>query len=63
MSGNSEAQMTEKEALEWVRRRKDELGRWPMRRYRVEGSRCGNSGMLTQAEKEAKAAQKAAGSK
>lgn len=30
-------------ALEWYRER----GRWPTRRFRVEGTRCGNSCLLT----------------
>lgn len=42
-----EAQLTKDEALAWAEAYYREHKKWPKRRWRVEGSPAGNSGLLT----------------
>ncbi len=50
-----EARLDRDGAIGWAERYHAEQGRWPTRRFRVEGSRVGNSRLLRQGEASAMA--------
>lgn len=51
-----ESTMDKEQALKWAVAQYRDTGRWPVRRFRVEGTACGNSKLLTEAAaQEAKA--------